>query len=63
MRLVRRLLVIVVVDQDPVELVDSLLRIGLLIMIQLDCRCKPLPRLGILARLEQRISVGISQPS
>ena len=45
------LIVVVVVDHDPVEFVDSLLRVGLMIMVELGRRGKPVSSLGILATL------------
>ena len=45
-------LIVVVVDHYPVDFVDSLLRIGLLIMVELGRRGKPVSGLGILASLQ-----------
>src|SRR5215216_5217622 len=57
------LLVLVIVDQESIELIDSLLRVSLLITIKFRCGAKPLPRLAILACIKQGIRVGVTQSS
>lgn len=57
------IIVLVVVDQETIELIDSLLCVDLLIMINFGRGRKPLPGLGILSHIEQCVGVGVPQPS
>src|SRR5215211_3685207 len=57
------IIVLVVVDQEPVKFVESLLCVGLLIMIKLGGSRKPLSCLGFLAPMKQRVCIGVAQTS
>ena len=56
-------LLVVIIDQETIKLVDSLLGISLLIMIKLSRSREPLPRLDILATMEQCVGVRVPQSS
>ena len=55
-------LILVVVDQESIEFVDTLLGISLMITIEGCRRPKPLAGFGLFPGVEQRVGVGVSQP-